>query len=87
MLRIGTAFASGPEPLKLQSEHGIPYILYEPRPGPVHFILFEIQNAISKKDYILWLDGIVVLSNDLKKRYIGLLSFSVLESYTTELMS
>jgi hypothetical protein len=36
---------------------------------------FEIQDSIRKKDYIFSRDGIVVLSQDLKKWYVDLLTY------------
>ncbi len=46
------------------------YDMIEPFGHIVDRSVFEIQDSIAKKDYIFLREGIVVLSNDLKKRCI-----------------
>lgn len=50
------------------------YDMIEPFRHLVDRSVLEIQDSIRKKDYIFARDGIVVLSDDLKKRYIDLLT-------------
>lgn len=50
------------------------YDMIEPFRHLIDRSVFEIQDHIRKKDYIFSRSGIVVLSNDLKRKYIELLS-------------
>lgn len=50
------------------------YDMIEPFHHLVDGSVFEIQDSIRKKDYIYSRDGIVVLSDELKQRYIELLT-------------
>jgi CRISPR-associated protein Cas1 len=50
------------------------YDMIEPFRHVVDRSVFEIQDSIRKVDYIFSREGIVVLSNDLKKRYIDKLT-------------
>jgi len=50
------------------------YDMIEPFRHLIDRSVFEIQDQIRKKDYIFSRDGIVVLSDELKKKYIDLLS-------------
>lgn len=50
------------------------YDMIEPFRHLIDRSVFEIQDQIRKKDYVFSRDGIVVLSDDLKKKYIDLLS-------------
>jgi len=50
------------------------YDMIEPFRHLVDRSVFEIQDEIRKKDYAFSREGVVVLSNELKKKYINLLS-------------
>ncbi len=50
------------------------YDMIEPFRHLIDRSVFEIQDQIRKKDYVFSRDGIVVLSDELKKKYIDLLS-------------
>lgn len=54
------------------------YDMIEPFRHLVDRSVFEIQDSIGKSDYIFSRDGVVVLSTDVKKRYVDLLT-SVLD--------
>ena len=54
------------------------YDMIEPHRHLVERSVYDIQEQIKRKDYAFSRDGIVVLSNDLKKKYIDCLS-SILE--------
>jgi CRISPR-associated protein Cas1 len=53
---------------------GLVYDMIEPFRHLIDRSVFEIQDQIRKKDYIFSRDGIVVLSDELKTKYIELLS-------------
>ena len=50
------------------------YDMIEPHRHLVERSVYDIQEQIKRKDYAFSRDGIVVLSNDLKKKYIDCLS-------------
>jgi CRISPR-associated protein Cas1 len=56
------------------SQLALVYDMIEPFRHLVDRSVFEIQDSIRKKDYIFSRDGIVVLSNELKKNYVDLLT-------------
>lgn len=57
-----------------ESRLSLVYDMIEPFRHLVDRSVFEIQDSIRKEDYIFSKDGIVVLSDELKKRYIDLLT-------------
>ncbi|MGI0026329.1 MAG: CRISPR-associated endonuclease Cas1 [Nitrosopumilaceae archaeon] len=57
-----------------ESHLALVYDMIEPFRHLIDRSVFEIQDQIRKKDYAFSRDGIVVLSDDLKKKYINLLS-------------
>lgn len=57
-----------------ESHLALVYDMIEPFRHLVDRSVFEIQDSIGKLDYAYSRDGIVVLSDNLKKRYIDLLS-------------
>lgn len=50
------------------------YDMIKPFRNLVDTSILEIQNAIRKKDYLFMRQGIVVISNELKDKYICLLA-------------
>lgn len=50
------------------------YDMIEPFRRLVDRSVFEIQHSINEKDYVFSRNGIIVLSNDLKKEYMDLLT-------------
>jgi CRISPR-associated endonuclease Cas1 len=56
------------------SQLSLVYDMIEPFRHLIDRSVFEIQNSIRKSDYIFSRQGIVVLSNELKERYIDLLT-------------
>ena len=50
------------------------YDMIEPHRHLVERSVYDIQDQIRKKDYVFSVKGIVVLSRDLKKKYVDLLS-------------
>src|SRR2546426_4252510 len=56
------------------SQLALVYDMVEPFRHLIDRSVFEIQDQIRKKDYIFSKDGIVVLSDELKRKYIELLS-------------
>ncbi|MDE2590997.1 MAG: CRISPR-associated endonuclease Cas1, partial [Patescibacteria group bacterium] len=57
-----------------ESHLALVYDMIEPFRHLVDRSVFEIQDQILKKDYIYSREGIVVLSDELKQKYIELLS-------------
>lgn len=57
-----------------ESHLALVYDMIEPFRHLIDRSVFEIQDSIGKRDYAYSRDGIVVLSDDLKKKYIELLS-------------
>jgi CRISP-associated protein Cas1 len=57
-----------------ESHLALVYDMVEPFRHLVDRSILEIQNQIRKKDYVFSRDGIVVLSNELKKKYVDTLT-------------
>ena len=57
-----------------ESHLALVYDMIEPFRHLVDRSIFEVQDQIKKKDYAFSREGIVVLSDELKKKYIALLS-------------
>jgi CRISPR-associated protein Cas1 len=57
-----------------ESHLALVYDMIEPFRHLIDRSVFEIQDQIRKKDYVFSREGIVVLSDELKKKYIDLLS-------------